>query len=121
MNTVVIFACSLGMDMKFNSTHHQEKISSSSSHHNESKAKHHEDDKDNCCKDEAVKFAKADKLNPQVSHAGINPIFFSALLTNFFNLNFLESGSNIYINKFVVLGHHPPIPDIRIAIQSFQI
>lgn len=118
---MVVFACSLGMDMKFNSTHHQEKISSSSSHHHESKAKHHEDDKDNCCKDEAVKFAKADKLNPQASHSGINPIFFPALLTNFFNFNFLESGSNIYINKFVVLRHHPPIRDIRIAIQSFQI
>ncbi|MBU2045355.1 MAG: hypothetical protein KJ712_01335, partial [Bacteroidetes bacterium] len=64
LNTMVVFACSLGMDMKFNSSHHQEKISSSSSHHHESKAKHHEDDKDNCCKDEAVKFAKFDKLNP---------------------------------------------------------
>ena len=121
LNTMVVFACSLGMDMKFNSSHHQEKISSSSSHHHESKAKHHEDDKDNCCKDEAVKFAKFDKLNPQASHPKINPIFPPVILTNFSNHTILEKGSNIFTNKFFVLRHHPPIRDIRIAIQSFQI
>jgi peptide subunit release factor RF-3 len=140
LNTIVVFACSLGMDMKFNSNHHHEKTASSVSHHHESdvehhekkasnapshhqenQVNHHENDKDNCCKDEAVKFAKYDKLNSQASHTEINPIFFPALLTNFYNLNILESGSNIYINKFVVLRHHPPIRDIRIAIQSFQI
>nr|MBC7611840.1 hypothetical protein [Pseudopedobacter sp.] len=121
LNTMVVSACSLGMDMKFNSTHHQEKISISISHHHESKAKHHEDEKDNCCKDEAVKFAKFDKLNPQASHLEINPIFHPVLLNNFSNHTILENGSDIFINKFFVLRHHPPIRDIRIAIQSFQI
>lgn len=118
---MVVFACSLGLEMKFNSSHHQEKISSSAHHQHKDKAKHHEDEKDNCCKDEAVKFAKADKLFPQASYTGINPISLPALLSNFFYLNDFESGSNIYINKFVVLGYHPPIRNIRIAIQSFQI
>lgn len=137
---MVVFACSFGMDMEFNSSHHQEKTASSSSHHrekgvqhhenktsnspsvhHEKAIKHHENDEDNCCKDEAVKFAKADKLSPQTSHAEINPVFFPALLANFFNLNILDGGSNVFTNKFFVLGYHPPIPDIRIAIQSFQI
>lgn len=78
---MVVFACSLGMDMKFNSSHYKDGISNSSSHHHKNKAKHHENNKDNCCKDEALKFAKADKLNPQASYAGVNPIFFSALLS----------------------------------------
>ncbi len=140
LNTVVVFACSIGMDMKFNSNHHHENTSSLSSHHHEGgvehhenkasnapkhhhqkQVNHHENEKDNCCKDEAVKFAKYDKLNSQASYTEINPVFFPALLINFFNFNVLESGSNIYINKFIVLRHHPPIRDIRIAIQSFQI
>jgi hypothetical protein len=118
---MVVFACSLGMDMKFNASYHKESSPSLSSHHHKSKVKHQEDDKDNCCKDKAVKFVKVDKLNPQASYAGVNPVFFPAFLSNFFYFNILESGSNIYINKFAVLGYHPPLRDIRIAIQSFQI
>ena len=122
MNTVVIFACSLGMDMKFNVSHHQHTEVKSAHSHSDAKKHHHtKQEKDNCCKDEAVKFAKADKLSPQTSHAEINPVFFPALLANIFNLNILDAGSNVFTNKFFVLGHHPPIPDIRIAIQSFQI
>lgn len=140
LNTMVVFACSLGMDMKLDSNHHHEKTASSASHHHEGdvehhnnkasnapshhqekQVNHHENEKDNCCKDEAVKFAKADKLSPQTSDAEINPIFFPALLTSFFNLNVLDGVSSVLINKFVVFGYHPPIPDIRVAIQSFQI
>jgi hypothetical protein len=121
LNTMVVFSCSLGMDMKFNSSHHQESISSSPSQHHKSKVKHHEDDKDNCCKDEAIKFAKTDKLTPQTFYTGINPITSPAILPHFFYFDILESGSNNIINKLVVLGHHPPIQDIRVAIQSFQI
>ncbi|WP_136825995.1 hypothetical protein [Pedobacter cryophilus] len=137
---MVVFACSLGMDMEFNSSHHQEKTASSASHHHEEEihhhenktskssnhhhekeVEHHENDADSCCKDEAVKFAKADKLSPQTSYTEINPVFFPAILTGLFSLNILDAGSNVFTNKFFVLGHHPPIPDIRIAIQSFQI
>ncbi len=137
---MVVVACSLGMDMKFDSDHHHEKKASSASHHHEGEVEHHENkasnapnhhhekqvnhhenEKDNCCKDEAVEFAKVDKLSSQTSYAEINPIFFPVFLTSFFNLNVLDGGSDILINKFVVLGHHPPIPDIRVAIQSFQI
>ncbi len=121
LNTMVVFACSLGMDMKFSSNHHDDIISSSSNHHHEKQVNHHEDEKDNCCKGEAVRFAKADKLSPQTPNAELNPIFFPALLTNFSSLSVLDRGSNVFINKFFVLRYHPPIPDIRIAIQSFQI
>lgn len=140
LNTMVVFACSLGIDTEFNSSHHQEKTASSASHHHEEEVHHHENKTsnspdhhhskevkhdenaaDSCCKDEAVKFAKADKLSPQAPHLEINPFFFPTLLANFFNLNILDGVSYVFTNKFFVLGHHPPIPDIRIAIQSFQI
>jgi hypothetical protein len=55
------------------------------------------------------------------SYTGINPISYPAILPHFFYFNVLESGSNFNNNKLVFLGHHPPIRDIRIAIQSFQI
>jgi hypothetical protein len=121
LNTMVVFSCSLGMDMKFNSNHHQENSSSLTNHHHKSESKHHENEKHNCCKDEAVKFAKTDKLTPQTSYTGVNPISYPAILPHFYYFNILESDSNIFINKLVILGHHPPIRDIRVAIQSFQI
>jgi hypothetical protein len=116
---MVVFSCSLSMVMKFNSSHYQEKITNSPSHHHKSESKHHENEKHNCCKDEVVKFAKIDKLTPQTSYTGVNPISYPAILPHFFYFNILESSPDIFINKLVTLRHHPPIGDISVAIQSF--
>ncbi|MEO5999127.1 MAG: hypothetical protein ABIN89_20305 [Chitinophagaceae bacterium] len=180
-NTLVGFACSMGLDMGFNSRHHsnekapepvihvrdndkkhihQEKNSANSKdkshqhnkiipetfvheHANDKKHIHKEktgnhksdelvqkdeagndkkvkDENDNCCKVKVIQFEQLDKLviyPVSIMH----PVFFTVFVSTFYNIDvfFLSQGSpNI---KYFVRSHHPPIPDIRIAIQSFQI
>ena len=45
---------------------------------------------------------------------------FLAMRCNAGDLSYLNSRPDIFLFDRI-LGHHPPIPDIRIAIQSFQI
>ena len=147
LNTIIGFACAIGFDMSFNSKHHddeeateavvhvhgdgkkhihKEKTNShnhSNSHHHEEANKHKTDnnEKDNCCNDKVIKFDQLDKsLTPSVN-AVFNPVFFTAFLASFYNANILFSSQIVPNTRYFVRGHHPPIPDIRIAIQSFQI
>lgn len=132
LNTVVGFACSIGLDMDFNSSHHHEEKTVLSHQHvkahshdrqNDLTKDHHSSKKtkDNCCTDEAAKFAKVDKLTPQSIGFSSNPVIFTAFLSTFYCFDVFASDSHIPNNKFFVRTHHPPIPDIRVAIQSFQI
>ena len=139
LNTIIGFACAVGLDMGFNSSHHEKEAADISihihadgkqhRHHNEVK-NHHEDadnhlhktinDKDNCCHDRATKIAQQDKaIAPSISIT--SPFFFTTLISSFYNIDILLSnGADSHI-KYFIQSHHPPIPDIRIAIQSFQI
>lgn len=122
MNTVVVFACSLGMDMKFNVNHHQQsEVEPAHSHHKDEQNHHSKKEKDNCCKDEAVKFVKINKLTPPSFNVDLTPLFFPVLLFTHYHFDILGAITNTSSNKFFFLSYHPPIPDIRIAIQSFQI
>jgi hypothetical protein len=171
LNTAVIFACAVGLEMGFNSSHHPEGLTvkahdhssydvpailetenANKSHfhgpgtkpHEHAKANQeakldsdyqgdasHPQDKvtadvpntpdDNCCKDEAARVAKTDKLAPK----GLDLKFQSGSLA-LFNISFkpvfpVSSSIVLANNKLFVRGHHPPIPSIRIVIQSFQI
>ena len=136
LNTIIGFACAVGLDMGFNSHHHQQKVSEvqvhqDGKHHHNNKAKEHHDesvkdnqhanDKDNCCNGGVIKFQQVDK-NVAASFGLINPVVFSSFLASFYDNNILSSNNRIStINDFVRRHHRPPIPDIRIAIQSFQI
>ena len=136
LNTVVGFACSIGLNMGFNTTHHHSETSEQISvnckhsshctsgnqlstgvkvHLTEKKSPQ----KDDCCTPNAIKFQQVDK---DLRHASLSalklPVFF-AFLSAFFVLqntqaNFLNEHSSL-TSQF-----YPP-PDIRIAIQSFQI
>ncbi len=139
LNTIIGFACAVGMDMGFNSNHHEEEVTDISihrhidgkqhRHHNEVKS-HHEDannhlhkttnDEDNCCHDKVTKIAQQDKAIAQSINI-VSPIFFTAFITGFYNAGALLSTGVDSHFKYFVRSHHPPIPDIRIAIQSFQI
>lgn len=145
LNTVVGFACAVGLDMGFNSGHHPEvnnkntpghthSHKDSDAHHEHKHTTNHEHqkdgiddhhnsskDKDNCCSDETTKLAKADKLMPHPVDFTFHLLFFTALLSTFFYLDFSPISSHTPNNKLFVRCHHPPIPDIRVAIQSFQI
>ena len=144
LNTVVGFACSVGVDMGFNSKHHHaeettepvvhihkdgkehihyEKKSGhdhrKSHHHDQASGNKSKEDKDNCCNDEVLQILQLDKSVPQSLNI-IHPIFLTAFFDAFYNvpLPSLDIVKNI---KQFVRSYHPPIPDIRIAIQSFQI
>lgn len=136
LNTLIGFACAVGLDMGFNSHHHEESPMSSTEHHAHDRSHHHDNtpehdeadihhhtsssDKDNCCNDGVMKFQQLDK-NVAISFSLISPVFFTSFLASFYNIDILSSNNRISSIKYFVRQHHPPIPDIRIAIQSFQI
>lgn len=173
LNTIVGFACSLGVNMGFNVTHHHAEENKDSKHNHTNGNKHHheqdddknlihihadgkehhheqeenkalvhahvdnqkhhhapinlnkhgkEDDSDNpnCCNDKVVQIAQTDKSTPP-STVLINTIFATAFFSTFYELNVLYLSQTVPEKKYFVRGHHPPIRDIRITIQSFQI
>jgi hypothetical protein len=146
LNTVVGFACAVGVDMAFNSKHHNhdEEATEAVVHlhkdgkrhvHEESKEKHdneishHHDEasnhktgngKDDCCNDKVANFEQLDKSVPNSLNI-IHPIFFTAFVASYYKINILPYTDVVTHKKRFVRGHHPPIQDIRIAIQSFQI
>ena len=127
LNAVVGFACSIGIDMGFNTHHHEEETTitekGSHHHHDETENHHHKskDGKDNCCNDKVMKFEQLDKSVPQSISGSINPVFFTAFVTSFYNIDVIfHSQVNTSI-KYFVRSYHPPISNIRVLIQSFQI
>lgn len=143
MNTVVGFACSVGIDMGYNSKNHhdefetkgavhvhedgkkhvhpEQKESQSASHHHDevNNPDNEGNDSDNCCNDQVTKFEQIDKAIPHSS--AVNFIFFTAFISSFYNIDNLVASQITKSTKYFVRGHHPPIPDILIAIQRFQI
>jgi hypothetical protein len=144
LNTVVGFACAVGVDMGFNANHprdekateavvhvhkdgkkhiHQEKKDS----HSHDKTNHHDEasspdkSKDgNCCNDKVRNFEQLDKLIPTAKSI-IKPVFFAAFVATYYQIHIPPYTDIVKDVKPFVRSHHPPIPDIRIAIQSFQI
>lgn len=143
LNTVVGFACSLGVDMGFNSKHHhgeetseavvhihadgKKHIHQEKSKHNQSKShdenkidNHHKsnEEKNNCCNDEVAQLAQVDKSVPQ-SLIIVHPILVNAFFDVYYSVVF--PADIVKDIKQFVRSYHPPISNIRIAIQSFQI
>jgi hypothetical protein len=141
LNTIVGLACSIGIDMGFNTKHHHEEATeasvhvhadgkkhmhpkeASTHHHDEAINDHHKskDEKDNCCNDGVMKITQLDKTVPQGVNVVLNPIFFTAFISSFYHIDVLYPSSETVSIKHFVRSYHPPIPDIRIGIQSFQI
>ena len=137
LNTIIGFTCAVGINMGFNpSHHHDEKVSEGKmdvdldkikdEHHSEVSTYHYEasnhkqnNGEDDCCNDKVLKITQLDKAVPQ-SLSVTNPVFFTIFISCFRNINPLFT-SRIASIRYFVRSHHPPIPDIRIAIQSFQI
>jgi hypothetical protein len=133
LNMVIGFACAMGLDMGFNHKHHHDgdntKIRKNSHHQDQS---HHHDeadndchksknDKDNCCNNGILKFSQVDKSLPQALNFPVNPLLFVAFVSSYYNIDALLTSQAAKSIKYFVRSHHPPIPDIRIGIQSFQI
>ena len=138
LNTVLAFACSIGVNMGYNTKHHHKNDKehdvaqshnhtavASSHHHNKAENSpngHNTSGKDDCCNKSAVQLQLADKSFSQAAKININtPV--TLLAFNYFDINSLLYFSDKAFNKqyYFVRSNHPPIPDIRVAIQSFQI
>lgn len=128
LNIIVGFVCSIGVDMGFNAYHHEEDAikmhvhADGKKHHHDKREAQHTDNakKDDCCNDKILKISQTEKAVPQTSKH-ISPVFFTAFVAIYSNINITYAAQANTPNKYFVLGHHPPIPDIRIGIQSFQI
>ncbi len=130
LNTVVSIACVCGIGLNKNSHHKEEdKKVAPGNLHSGCKAKritanensNPKEQKGKCCKDQVIDYNKADKSFEHSFNPGINANFFTLLISSFYNIDeFYKNYINTSIRYFV-RSYHPPIPDIRIAIQSFQI
>ena len=136
LNTVVGFACSLGVDMGFNTSHHDQEATEISvpnhadgkkhEHYNESVKHHHEEnnvskkEKGDCCNDKVIKFQSLDKSLNQNAKASVDAPVFAAIISTFLAIDVFKI-SMAYPPKYKTRFFYPPPPDIRIAIRSFQI
>lgn len=130
LNTVVGFACTIGIDMGFNTSHHDDEEAPEVHVHADGKKHHHEkpthshddkhkEEKGGCCNDSVIKFSQADKSVPQTNI--FSPVFFTAFLATYYAIDISYPSQVTGSTKYFVRSYHPPIPDIRISIQSFQI
>lgn len=129
LNTLVGFACTMGLNMGFNSNHHKEEAVKVQIHtHKDGKKHEHKNPqhshkessnkKDDCCKEKVVKLQIADK-NLDYSQIVINQpvinlpdIFYQVPVFRIVKGN---------VQEFIACHFHPPPRDIRVDIQSFQI
>ncbi len=134
LNTVIGFACAMGVDMGFNADHHdaEENIQTAvhvhadgnKHNHHDEVLNHHNNSKEDsesgsCCNDGVVKFQSLDKNINTNANFVLNVPVFTAILTNVFGLDIFarEQFSN---QKNIAQFFYPP-PDIRVLIKSFQI
>ncbi len=134
-STLVSFACAAGLDMGYNKDHHKVQTHPSATEHaaighgHEDKANHHEhkgaDKKestpDDCCRDEAAKFEKSDKLSPQTLNYNFQALFVTLVIKPCLHADAITSLRHTPDSRYFTRNHHPPIADTRIAIQSFLI
>lgn len=134
MNTVIGFACAMGVDMGFNSKHHHEEDEESTEisvhvngqqQHQDEESKHHHDskkdsEKGGCCNDGVIKFQNLEKNLNQNNIQVIYAYVFATILSNFWSINIFNC-AKAFPQHYKARVFHPPPPDILIAIQCFQI
>ena len=113
LNTLIGFSCAVGIDMGFSNKHHHE--AEATKHHHHSKE---DSEKGGCCSDKVIRFQNLDKdLN---QNTGFSIPVFAVTLSTFFSVDIFKQ-VQVSNQKHIVQFFHPPPPDIRILIQSFQI
>lgn len=134
LNTIMGFACSIGMDMGFNTGHHQpgsnakvhihadgkKHVHQSKSTHQHQAGNKGKKEKGGCCNDVVIKFSQTDKSVPQTG-AALHPVFFTTFAASWYAFDIFYPSQTTGCVRYFVRGHHPPIPDICIAVQRFQI
>lgn len=128
MNTLLGFACSIGVDLGYNTNHHKQDASSL-----KNEAKHDcggmEDETapdtppantHDCCKGEVLKFNLSDKTpSAIIKIAAPNLTAFSVVASYIIQSFIIE---DVPSNHYYVRSDHPPISkDIRISTRSLRI
>ena len=139
LNTIVGFACSIGIDMGYNSSHHQpgscESHPKTHSHKSDQKHsreispghqhKHAGEEGDtpyDCCANDVTRFIQLDKAIVKNNLNLQAPIFCVAFTSSFIQPSLNEPTlANSQRSQFVRRSCSIYDTDIRIAIQSFQI
>lgn len=129
LNTLVGFACAVGLNMGFNTKHHhQENAVAVAHHHHEGAAHHHHATKtkhstedDNCCNDGVIKFSQTDKLIAQAVNAGGEMPLMLVQLHFIYQLSYTSSFTTAHGQTQVVRPYVLSSRGIRVSIQSFQI
>ena len=144
LNTVVSFACSVGL-VDFSKDHHKHDASHSHDKpHGHEKASHHHDEnidptthqhlasdnhhsqgeeEKNCCSDEVVKVSTLDKAvtsvnqNPLPLPVEVMAVIYAYILPNYYSATLLVKPKPPFDRSWDLSDH----TNIRIAIQSFQI
>ena len=134
MNTVIGFACAMGVDMGFNSKHYHddEEATETSVHvngkkhqHHDEETKHHHDSKEDsekggCCNDGVIKFQNLEKNLNQNNTLVIYAHVLATILSDFWNVNIFNCAKALP-KQYKASVFHPPPTDILIASQRFQI
>lgn len=147
LNTVVGFACSLGVDMGFNSRHHSHEEGEKHEHgnghqhdghkghsHQHSQASHHHSDtvnntasfsspnEENCCSDFVVGFQNTDKQiaeKSSIPQKSTNTLLYLVFAPPSVELLNAKGFANHFRIPPREIDYSPP--DIRVFIQSFLI
>jgi hypothetical protein len=134
LNTIIGFACSVGVSMGYNEKHHEHyqhhKHEKGHDHHHSHKSIHESVPSgsiikapvNDCCSGQVTSFAKLDKW---VSYNNLlikAPVLFIQVYNNFLNLESRQTYSSLNSNfQFVRRSCFLNDINIRIAIRSFQI
>ena len=125
LNTIIGFACAIGIDLGFNKHHHHdEEAADETNHvHTNSTLHHHHDSKEDsekgaCCNDKVIKFQNLDKN--LVQNITVTAPEFVTTFSNYSGIGIFKP-AQVTLHKYIVRFFHPPPPDIRILIRSFQI
>jgi hypothetical protein len=134
LNTLIGFACAVGLNMGFNKKHHHhdETVSRSTlSHHHEKGTAHHHHHEElakskttedhNCCTDNTTQLSGSDKLLAQTINSGIETpvalVFLHFLYSADLSSLLTQDIKKVPVVRPFVLNSR----GIRVSIQSFQI
>lgn len=133
LNTVLGFACSIGIDMGYNSSHHGAHAGKAMGDTHKGHSKHTQSDahakhkhantstdskKDDCCKGNVVKLQKTDKSFQQVKASVALPFY--VVPKNESQLR-LFAVADPRLQADIACHFHPPPESLRISIGRFQI
>lgn len=123
LNSLLGFACSVGINMGYNKHHHDKEMMPvhGSDHHSDADHQNSGSGKDDCCKGTVTEFNQMVKSVPQAYTAGVDVLFFTSFVSVYYQVNIFSTHTQNIPVRYFVRRPPPTIPDIRIAIQSFLI